>query len=80
MSFPFDLSTLPSDRGCRYFVRCGATTHYARGFKSRQELKLWILDRHHARDIEWQAGYLLKFYDDERQVHIVDRKGKEPRS
>lgn len=56
----------------RWFWKHGATTHYAKGFISKEIASIWI-DSHE--DLNWRSGFIYRLYGDKQDRMIVDRKG-----
>lgn len=69
----FTFSSVPLQKGCRWFVKKGATTRYDRGFRSKGEADQWIATFREVMD--WRAGYVFKLRDDSEIIEIRDRTG-----
>ena len=50
----FTLSSVPLQKGCRWFLTKGASTKYDRGFRSKEEANGWITSFWDA--LDWLAG------------------------
>ena len=71
----FTFGLVPLQKGCRWFVRYGATTKYDRGFVSKSEADDWIKALGH--HVDWRSGFAFQLKGDPYQVAVVDRKGIE---
>jgi hypothetical protein len=51
------------------------------GFASKKDFIDWRskLNYNDNRRVEWTAGFLFKFYDDDHHYTLVDKNGKEPK-
>ncbi|HZF98273.1 MAG TPA: hypothetical protein VEY92_08535 [Pseudoxanthomonas sp.] len=73
----FGFSWVPMKRkGCRYYVRYGATTMFRRGFNNKQEASDWIEMLYRSGVVDWRVGFLFRVKGDEFDVEIVDRLGR----
>lgn len=71
--FTFDL--VPLRKGCRWFVRHGATTSFDRGFVSKSEADAWIKSLGYL--VDWRAGFAFQLKGDSQILVVVDRAGSE---
>lgn len=71
--FTFDL--VPLHKGCRWFVRHGATTSFDRGFVSKSEADAWIKSLGYL--VDWRAGFAFQLKGDSQILVVVDRAGNE---
>lgn len=71
--FTFDL--VPLQKGCRWFVRHGATTSFDRGFVSKSDADAWIKSLGYL--VDWRAGFSFQLKGDSQILVVVDRAGSE---
>lgn len=62
-----------AEKGARWFVRCGATTKFTKGFRTKREASDWIGA---LEGLDWRVGFLFRLRGDDHNVEIVDRKGR----
>jgi len=67
-----ELDVLLCSYKARWFRRCGATTHYNKGFTSKEIASLWIDS---LPDLDWRAGFVYRLYGDTQDRMIVSKKG-----
>lgn len=65
--------SLISVKGCRWFLRVGATTTFSKGFKSKATASQWISSLGYK--LDWRAGYIFRAKGSEYDCEIVDRRG-----
>lgn len=73
-----NINSIPMQKRCRWFVRQGATTHYARGFRSKDGASSWIDS--FGPSLDWRVGYRFRLKGDTQDIEIVDRHGRVARS
>jgi hypothetical protein len=73
------VATLTFKIGTRWFPRRGHRTWYDRGFRSKRDALAWIDDQHTKGTVDWQSGFMVKFYGQSEPVEIVDRLGRMPK-
>lgn len=69
----FDLTSIPFQGGCRWFVKRGDEFTLDRGFRSKREASDWIDslgDR-----LDWRAGFTFHIKGDSTHMEIVSRSG-----
>lgn len=62
-----------SQKGNRYHWKIKDETILAMGFKSKDECDKCINE--HSRELEWRAGYLIKWYGENDIWDLVTKKG-----
>lgn len=62
-----------SEKGCRWFLRVGATTTFSKGFKSKKAASEWISSLGYK--LDWRVGYLFRLKGSSYDCEIVDRRG-----
>ena len=70
----FNFSSVPLQSNCRWFVRHGGKTMYARGFKSKAEASSWI--DAFADSLAWRAGFTFRLKTEAVDIQIVSRSGE----
>lgn len=63
----------------RYFLRCGPTTNYERGFRSRDEVDRWLAHEIEVHGLDYRVGYYVKFRSMEEAFSVVKKDGEELR-
>lgn len=64
---------LVADKRCRWFLRVGATTTFAKGFTSKKNASEWISSLGYS--LDWQAGFVFRMKSSRYDCEIVDRRG-----
>lgn len=73
-----NIEAIPVQKRCRWFVRQGAITHFGRGFRSKEGASNWI--DAFGPSLDWRVGFCFRLKGDTRDIEIVDRHGRVPRS
>ena len=68
-----DITSVPLQNKCRWFVKRGATTWFNRGFRTMKEADDWIVS--HKDRILWRAGFTFKIKGEDEKIEIVKRSG-----
>lgn len=63
-------------KGCRYFVRYGATTKFNKGFNTKQEASQWI---EALEGLDWRVWFRFRMKGDSYDVIVVNRRCEEMR-
>lgn len=81
----FNPEELPNEPGKRWFVRREETGDSSiggvvpdAGFASRAGADQWIIDL--GRRVDWRAGFLFHLKGDSKNMRIVDKYGREPKT
>ena len=63
-------------KGNRYFVNYGATTHFNSGFKSKKQWAEWLKEEFKKRGLDWQSYTSWKYRDSDKIFNLVSRAGR----
>ena len=63
-------------KGARYFVRCGPTTKFNRGFVSKASVNQWFFGLQVSGHLDWRAGSTFRIRGVPCDLFVVNRKGE----
>ena len=70
----FQIESVSRKTRIRWFLMVAGEWHRDRGFRSKQDVRAFILSL--GRKVEWQVGFVFKLRGDDRTIGFVDKHGR----
>ena len=69
-----------NQKGNRWFVQHGATTHFNAGFRSLKQFNMWINENWVKLGVEWKNNYEWTLKNKKDKFRLVNKYGKKMKS